>query len=196
MELIIIDSEKLKVMLDKDDMRKYNLSPELELSEEEEERLLSVVLRDAFEAGGFRCGSGSLYVQIFPSLAGGCELFVSRTANREKPQNSSCAGRSRGVINCSEKKAAHRQRADGFVYKFGSLEPTLAALRHLTLAECSCRLFYDGEKDEYYLILEKDSPHAAEFGGKSCSVSTLSYISERCLPVGEGKETFLGELAI
>lgn len=79
MELIVINSEKMKIILDKDDMKKLNISAEdLDYGKTETKRILWNILSQAKDSEGFDTDNSKLYVQVFPSADGGCEMFVTK----------------------------------------------------------------------------------------------------------------------
>lgn len=151
MELIIIDSERIKVMLDKQDMEHYHIGLDIArrtLTEYEKEKFLSGVLHDAFEAAGFQIGS-DLYIQLFPSVGGGCELFVSRCDKNNTENSAFCT-----------------------VYRFENLENLLAFSREASLSGTEGELWhYEGD---FFLFTEGECLHALEFGAKiKCELSLI-----------------------
>lgn len=81
MELILISSSKLKIMLSEEDMKKYNIECEGGCALR---RGLAPVLERAHLDCGFDIDSGRLLVQVFPSRKGGCEMFVTRVAQKNE----------------------------------------------------------------------------------------------------------------
>ena len=95
MELIVISEEKMKIILDKEDMEKMNISAdELDYNKTDTKRVLWEILSHAKRTQGFDTDNSKLFVQVFPSLDGGCELFVTKVpsyarAEREISEKSS-----------------------------------------------------------------------------------------------------------
>lgn len=85
MELIMITDEKLKIILTNDDMTEMNISPkELDYSKVSTKHILWNLLDKAQKETGFNADKSKLYVQVFPSRDGGCEMFVTKYSDNEK----------------------------------------------------------------------------------------------------------------
>ncbi len=79
MELIKINERKLKVSLSDTDMKCYNLSPSnIDYDCPATKRAFREILERAKEQTGFDTDEESIFVQIFPGLRGGCEMYVTR----------------------------------------------------------------------------------------------------------------------
>ena len=81
MELILISNSKLKIMLTAEDMKKYNIDCEGDVTLR---RGFRPVLERARRDCGFDPCGGRLLVQVFPSRSGGCELFVTRVGQEDR----------------------------------------------------------------------------------------------------------------
>ena len=79
MELLVISESKLKIMLTAPDMVKYDLtsSPTNSLSIHDREALRHL-FRDAKAEIGFDTEGARLFVQLYASKEGGCEIFVTK----------------------------------------------------------------------------------------------------------------------
>ena len=84
MEHILINSGKLKLMLSREDIERYELSdvvgngnnyPE---GTSEQRTALRKLLDDAERIPGFDGGQGRLFVQLYPSRDGGAEVYITR----------------------------------------------------------------------------------------------------------------------
>ena len=79
MEIIMINENKLKVMLCKEDLSHFELSPEqLDYSNTETKRMFWDVLSRAKHQTGFDTDGQRVLVQLYPSKEGGCEMFVTK----------------------------------------------------------------------------------------------------------------------
>ena len=78
METIRIGDDRLKIMLSREDMMRYELDSDA-LNGESEASCLALrrILRDAGETVGFDTSPGRLYVQIYEAGMG-CEMFVTQ----------------------------------------------------------------------------------------------------------------------
>ncbi len=81
MELIMVNSQKLKIILTKEDMTSFDISNEnLDYSSAKTRKALGSILEKAKEQTGFDTKNDRLYIQVFPSVDGGCEMFLTRRA--------------------------------------------------------------------------------------------------------------------
>ena len=81
MELIRISENKIKIMLNANDMSAYDLPTEgIDYCENSVREAFRAVLKDAGKKTGLDFSDGRLSIQLYPSKAGGCEMFVTRTA--------------------------------------------------------------------------------------------------------------------
>ena len=78
MELIPINESKLKIMLDEIDMKEYRLGAESDCAELETRRAIRDILDAAREQIGFNTEGAEIFVQLYTSKRGGCELFVTK----------------------------------------------------------------------------------------------------------------------
>lgn len=77
MELILINNSKLKIMLTADEVRKYDIERGSE-GGADMRRTFAPVLDRAKECCGFDASAGRVFIQLFPSREGGCEMFVTK----------------------------------------------------------------------------------------------------------------------
>ncbi|MBQ8696973.1 MAG: adaptor protein MecA [Clostridia bacterium] len=79
MELIKINDKKLKVMLTDLDMKCYNLSPNnIDYDCDATKSAFRRILQDARAQVGFDTEDERIFVQIYPGVRGGCEMYVTR----------------------------------------------------------------------------------------------------------------------
>lgn len=79
MDFIRIGSNKLKIMLTREDAARYALCPDTaDHTEEKTRRAFRAILTDIKEKTDFDAAEDKVYIQIFPSREGGCELFVTK----------------------------------------------------------------------------------------------------------------------
>ena len=79
MELIVINQSKLKIMLTPPDMKAYDLSPaRMDCTDEETRRSFRRIFEDARAQIGFDTTGERLFVQLYTSRGGGCEIFVTK----------------------------------------------------------------------------------------------------------------------
>lgn len=179
MELILINERKLKIMLTAEEMRLYELDGEFCTGRTDVSGSIRPVLEKARQSCGFDAADEKVMVQLFPSRAGGCEMFVTKLA-------ASCGG------------AAASAPPHEVYYSFGSISDLLGACRSLAargLGDHS-RAYRSGEKC-LLSLLPGDAARARvdEFGSPESACAMRIYIpehAERLCPSGENDAAFLG----
>ena len=78
MELILISNTKLKIMLDESDMKKYHIENESDCAEFSTRKAIRSLLECAKDRIGFNTDGEEIFVQLYTSKQGGCELFVTK----------------------------------------------------------------------------------------------------------------------
>ena len=157
MELIRINSHKLKIMLTPADMSHFELRADgFAENGDQSGRSVSLLLKELRERFGFEADEAGLSVQFFPSRDGGCEMFISRSSDGKAEE------READTVKEAEKNALqpHRYRSKGscfrrdFAYRFESLEGLLSVCRRLLEIGyiCESTAFYD-RGHNYYLLL-------------------------------------------
>ncbi len=84
MELILISNTKLKIMLDESDMKQYNIGSESDCAKGSTRKAIRSLLDRARDQIGFDTDGQEIFVQLYASRRGGCELFVTKCAAEEK----------------------------------------------------------------------------------------------------------------
>ena len=88
MELIPINESKIKIMLNESDMKAYNIGDEADCANRETRIAIRNILDRAKEQIGFNTEGSEIFVQLYTSKNGGCELFVTKgsdsSAERDK----------------------------------------------------------------------------------------------------------------
>lgn len=78
MELIVISESKIKIMLTEPDMRHYHLNTsDMNCSDEHTQAAFRHIFADAHKEIGFDTEGKRLFVQLYTSAEGGCEIFVT-----------------------------------------------------------------------------------------------------------------------
>ncbi len=78
MELILISNTKLKIMLDESDMIKYHIGSESDCAKGSTRRAIRSLLECARDQIGFNTDGEEIFVQLYTSKKGGCELFITK----------------------------------------------------------------------------------------------------------------------
>ena len=184
MELILINKNKLKIMLDESDMKKYHIGSESDCAEGTTRRAIRSLLESARDQIGFDTDGEEVFIQLYASKSGGCELFVTKcdaikAIKSEKP---------RGLLDSPDRRKA------ALIYSFADLSSLLRVCKILNSAsyEGESSAFHD-ENGRFYLSLSSSLASAysrldpltflIEFGKRENSDTIHTYISEHGKPI-------------
>lgn len=220
MELIMISDSKLKIMLTSEDMKEYSLDCNtLSYENTETRRAFWSILDEAKHRTGFDAASERVFVQVYPSKKGGCEMYVTklgifsgkkRADNEDGDIRINDDVRGGGMKNCeetistSERFLSRRKRI--LAFRFDGIDPFLGACKRLYTSG------YEGESSAYrtdrhfYLrIRDEDAEYSKgeiesillEYAEELDSTYFDIYIGEygSCICESEAVKT-LGELGI
>lgn len=181
MELLRIGDNKLKVTLSGEDMEHYRLDSEsMDYDTTETRSAFWQILDEAKQKTGFDAGGGRIFVQIYSSRAGGCEMYVTLVGAEEE----------------GEPQAEPPPRIDTVIYCFDTLAVLLEVCRMLdTLGYCRESAAYAADGEYYLLISEArrtgvygsrplgEYAFLEEYGTRLSGGVRLSYLNEhgRCL---------------
>ena len=165
MELILISDSKLKVMLSAEDMRRYELNCDaVDSGDPTARRAFWDILDEARRRTGFDAAGSRVFVQLYPSREGGCEMFVTKLGARAQ---------------AAEKAAA----SDAVLYGFFGMDDLLAACRRLmTERELPpVRTLTDGE-GRLYLETARTLDWMPEYNALRCPRERSAFLGEygRC----------------
>lgn len=86
MEHIIISPGKLKLMLTKSDLSKYELDcTTLDSEDVKTRRAFRDLLSDVGRASGFDTSDDKLFIQLYPSKDGGAEIYITKLTAKPYP---------------------------------------------------------------------------------------------------------------
>jgi negative regulator of genetic competence, sporulation and motility len=149
MDLIYINDHKLKIMLSEIDMKEYALDSEnLDYENRETRARFWNILNKASENTGFDFEGGKIFIQLYPSKEGGCEMYVtkigglSRRHDGEAPENRLAEGKRIGA------------------YSFIRLEDLISVCRRLSSLGYSEKSSAWQTADKYYLIMTEPEENA------------------------------------
>lgn len=147
MELLLISKDKLKVTLSALDMEKYELDCEtIDYDSTETRRAFWSILDEAKHKTGFDAASDKVFIQVYPSRAGGCEMFVTRV------------GEKRG---CGECTALGEVRCEStLVYRFENTSFAKSALNAVR-PDGKAELYIDKKGAAVLVLRSFDSPRSA-----------------------------------
>ena len=172
MELIVISESKIKLMLTRDDMEHYRGSTR---------EMLKEIMDDARKKCGCAVMDGRLYVQMYPSKAGGCELFVTRLESRAQSRDTTI-GTGEDRVLTDYRKYIFQERGSHIIYSFESMNYLLGPCARLAeLGYSGSSMAYrDPSTRKFYLLLECETHIAAEYFGHLCPSRLYCYINEHC----------------
>ena len=188
MELILISDSKLKIMLSPDDMNFYDIDcGSVDYGSTETRRAFWSILDTAKKKAGFDAASDRVYIQMYPSRDGGCEMYVTKLG--QKAQKSSCPS--------AEKKGAQILQ---LAYVFPSIRALLSVCNTLTKRTVRCESSaYAGEAGECMLFLSCEQSakkrnclgFIEEYGAQTDHGISLTFAAEhyRCICPYEAVET-------
>ena len=164
MELILINENKLKITLSECDMKQYDLDcSTIDYDNTETRRAFWSILDEAKHKTGFDAARGRIFVQLYPSRAGGCEMYVTKLAQRADGDGGE---RPHALLPLSRRSIA---------YTFDSLDLLIAVCRRLCEMGSTCKseahrldsgkylLFLDEPEENAYIGLSENS-FLDEFG--------------------------------
>ena len=198
MELIVIDESRIKLMLTAEEMAEYRMA------DGGTREVLRGIMADAYRKCGYGGAAmrGRIYVEMYPSREGGCELFVTRLAERAGRTIACERENGTGMKNGNESILAEYRKyifRGRVIYAFERMEDLLGAcLGLMKNGYCGESAAYlDEEKRGYYLILDRESSVVSENLGSLCRSSLYYYINEHCRRLCEGRDAvaILGKLA-
>jgi hypothetical protein len=192
MELVVIDKQRMKIMLSCEELSSYNIDAStFDPQDEETKRILYDIVDRARRSAGLEGASGGMFVQVFTSTDGGCEMYVTDFSRLGDEESGGEDGVKDEISTTVRKK---RQ-----VYRFAGVKELLLACRALSSRG------YNGTSDAYitdghetYLVLgewERESWMALEFGESVFFGGMFPYLAEHTRPIKEGDAVnVLGEL--
>jgi len=177
MEWIRISTNKLKIMLTAEDARRYDLQCEkADYADIATRHSFREILTDVRRETGFDATEDKVYIQMYPSKEGGCELFVTKIGLilTDEAREGSRAGRTRGT---SERRSPPSECT---ALLFTEMTHLLAVCRHLCNVGFLCESeAWQSEDGKLWLLLAQkrsaatlqDSLRFAREYGRAVSVS-------------------------
>ena len=153
MEWIRISSNKLKIMLTAEDAARYALCPDTaDYADTVTRRAFKAILTDMRHETGFDAADDKVYIQMYPSREGGCELFVTKMGIEVIAKRSDSANTYK-----SQKSERHPRARRSLAFCFAHVSDLIAVCRRLST------LHYKGESrawlddtGRYWLFLTEE----------------------------------------
>lgn len=150
MEIIMISESKLKVMLTSEDLQDFELETEtLDYNNTETKRMFWDILNRAKHSIGFDTDGQRVLVQLYPSRAGGCEMFITKLGSVCCTEgNTSQKAELKTVIKPIPRRSGESPHTTPeerpCVFAFDRIESLLAVCRRLS------GIGYAGESEAYF----------------------------------------------
>lgn len=191
MELILISDNKLKIMLTEEDMFRYEICAEsIDYDNTETRRAFWQILDEAKHRTGFDAASERVFVQVYPSRGGGCEMYVTKLGAATPIHE----GEPKKLIADTHNRTKIRGRT--IIYLFKSFEALATVCRRLKEMRYSdeSAAYAEREGDGYFLTLTEQMPTVLskrtsvgeysfieEYGKRKLGALEAAYIKEHCI---------------
>jgi negative regulator of genetic competence, sporulation and motility len=178
MEWIRISQNKLKIMLSAQDTAHYALDcKKADGSDEGSRAAFREILSDVQRETGFEAAEDKVYIQMYPSKEGGCELFVTRIGLLLS--DGSAPARPKAVRSQEKRR---RTGCDKALY-FTELESLLLLCRRLSLkSQIEKSQLWRDEQGGWWLLVANASACPAlalrEFGSEIPHERAALYLTE------------------
>ena len=171
MELILINESKLKVMLTAADMSRYAITCDtIDYDNTETRRAFWNILDEAKHKTGFDAATDRVFIQVYPSRGGGCEMYVTKIMQ---------------TADSVEKHISCKVKKDTEIYRLDTFTALLEICRQLTLNgyHSKSSAYCDESRKVYYLILQDTTAYKflTEYCRQCKSASIGLYIAEHCV---------------
>ena len=177
MEFILINENKMKIVMSAQEMKRYELDEnEFHLSLINTRKILSQILHNSPTKTGFENThpNEKILLQLYPEKHGGCELYVTKLTienNDNNKEDNSVAVNEGHLLPISDKNT-QKEKKPLLCYCFEELSDIIILCRALNERNFKCRSsLYFGDDDKYYMIF-------SNMGLEERSVSSLAMISE------------------
>ena len=199
MELILINSSKLKIMLTGDEMKKYDLDTDrIDYDTTATRKAFWSILDDAKSETGFDAASDKVFIQLYPSKKGGCEMYVTKLGDTSPSprtgKSSRGAAKEKLQIISPSLRTGGKARMGAFA--FDSLSALLSVCHRLKGMnwQGESHAYRDGDGACFLFLSDPDhGPYAAfddlsfisEYGTRENADRLRLYISEHATCIRE-----------
>ncbi len=165
MELLRISDSKLKVTLSADDMEKYRLDNEtMDYDNTETRSAFWQILDEAKHKTGFDAGGEKIFVQVYPSRCGGCEMYVTKVSEER-------------ALSAAQRRTppVSLVRGSVSVYRFETLDLLITVCRKLKEIGYTGESAAYGAEDDFWLVI-RERLHNSIMSANA--ISEYSFIEE------------------
>ena len=173
MEHILISPGKLKLMLTREDVIRYDLKPVIESGEEPDSKQTFKALLDDAGDLGFDPGNDRLFIQLYPSKDGGAEVYITRLGEHIRGGS--------GELPVT------------YIVCFDSLDDLLACCKRLSFLGGESSAWYEEMPKRWFLVVSETvtwhdylerglgvEAIIGEYGRNIKSQGAIYYIKEHC----------------
>ncbi len=205
MELIPINNSKLKIMLDESDMKEYNISDEADCANGETRQAIRHILDRARDQIGFNTEGSEIFVQLYTSKRGGCELFVTKSSFSSLKDDKQIDKKPKKIkkdecqsltVRGDSHLSSGRSDLGRIIFSFDTLGDLCSVCKILVSKDLLFRSYaYVDGKNYYYLVLENTNSSAytrldrltfiLEYGSRERSDHAFTYLCEYAKPICE-----------
>ena len=187
MEWIRISKNKLKIMLSAEDAKHYELDCNVaDLGDLVTRSAFHEILSDVKKQTDFDANEDKIYIQMYPSKEGGCELFVTRMGlllSEEESESTKKTGRESGRLRLPPKALTAQ-----YAYCFEKLDPLLAVCRRIQKStKVRESEAWRDERARFWLLLTAKSTEklgfVREYGREIRAEHAQLYLAEHATPV-------------
>jgi len=214
MDLIKINDNKLKIMLSATDMHSFALDADhMDYTNSKTREAFRHILEEARDRTGFDAKGHQIYVQLYPSRGGGCEMFVTKLGvvcalgEESSPPSKETSQQKATAALPRPKPGPQADRHHTVAFMFDAMEHLLCVCRRLRGREFGgLSEAWHGEEGKYYLLLsERGGARRSmlfdrtllcllgEYGLQQNADTVRLYIREHARPICE--EDAIGRLA-
>lgn len=178
MELIVIDEDRMKIMLSREELSSYNIDAvNIDTEDESTKRILYDIIDRAKRTAGFEGEYGRMFVRVFASSDGGCEMYVTKYSQLYDDEESIMEEHSH------DSNARYSKRRKRYVYKLTSAMELVRGCRALMARGYSqpSDAYISESGDAYFLVLsegECDVSVMLEFSEPESFPGVLLYLCE------------------
>ena len=146
MDFLVVSDSKLKIMMNREDMKKYEIDGEnIDYDNPKTRRSFWRILDVAREVCGFEASGDKVLIQFYPSKDGS-EIFVTKLGMIS-------SGAERTIAKSSKVTMLHSRQV---IYRFPSFSALLRAAKIINSEDCERQpRAYCDERGAYYIIAEE-----------------------------------------
>ncbi len=188
MELIMINDNKLKVTLSIEDMKALDIDCEtLDYDNTETRRAFWSILDEAKHRTGFDAAADKVFVQVYPSQDGGCEMYVTKLSSYSGDDKRTITIKNRNKSRVKRDKSQCQPK----VFRFDGIQSLIGLCSRLYTSKTIyiSSVYASADTNSYFLEIslpddvqansELDA-YIGEYGGKKCGNSINLYLNEYC----------------